>query len=44
MDYDSPLVDECDARFESVPENGGALDHYIPHMILSQRNFYYNKH
>ena len=26
------------------PEKGGALAHYRPHMILSQRNCDYNKH
>ena len=23
---------------------GGVLDHYIPHMIISHSNWYYNKH
>ena len=33
-----------DAEFEFFPSKTGFLAHYIPHMILSQNNWYYNKH
>ena len=26
------------------PAKGGVPDHYRPHIIISQRKFYYNKH
>ena len=37
-DYNLSLGNEGDAKFEFSPSKAGVPAHYIPHMIMSQRN------